>query len=77
MSVDDGIRVSTPRPGVGGIAQRCGTLGQLDRQARASTQGAELIRGGKRRCQIMGAGSSSAVLALPYLGTELCEFQEF
>lgn len=64
MSVDDAAKVSTPRPGLGDTAQR-----SWDRQASASAQGAEVIRGGERRGQITGAGSSSAVTA--YLGTEL------
>ena len=44
MSVDDAAKVSTPRPGLGDTAQR-----SWDRQASASAQGAEVIRGGERR----------------------------
>lgn len=64
MSVDDAAGVGSPRPGVGGTVQ-C----SWDRQVRASAQGAEVIRGGEKRCQIMGAGASSALTA--NLGTEL------
>ena len=64
MSVDDAARVSRPRPGLGDTVHR-----SWDRQASASAPDADVTRGGERRGQIMGAGSSSAVTA--YLGTEL------